>query len=414
MKLARQTFVAGGYITPFLGKGRPDFIHPKHPDHGKKTNPTLKDYVVQPVHELFKQFNIDGSVVDKGYIGNFVGELFCNQGHLGAALAGAHPTLQHKPMTRTEGACASGGLAFVSGVDAIQAGADVVLVSGVEVQNTANARIGADYLARASDYDRQRGIDEFTFPAVFAMRVKEALTRTDMKDDDINKVVLKAYANANKNPLAHMWKVNMTPEKVLQSPCFLGNEQLNPYLRVSQCSQVSDGAAVLLLVSEEGMKKINVARQDCTQLLSYGHACGSLYEEPDLLNLTTTQAAANAAYASAGLKPTDMGVGEVHDCFAITEILMYEALGLAASGKGSELVRDGATELDGKIPINTGGGLVAFGHPVGATGVKQILEVHKQLKGQAGDYQVKNSPNYGITANMGGDDRTSVVSILGQ
>ena len=188
-------------------------------------------------------------------------------------------------------------------------------------------------------------------------------------------------------------------------PLSLQNEELNPWLRVSHCSQVSDGGSALLLVSEEGLKKLGLNPADCTELVAYGHATGSLYEETDALTLSTTKHAAEAAYLDAGLNPGDMKVSEVHDCFAITEILMYEALGFADAGKGVDLVREGATGLEGKIPVNTGGGLMAFGHPVGATGVKQ-------LKGQAGGYQVGGDLGYGITANMGGDDRTAVVTIL--
>jgi len=128
--------------------------------------------------------------------------------------------------------------------------------------------------------------------------------------------------------------------------------------------------------------------------------------------MENTKNAAQKAFKATGFKPSDIQVAEVHDCFTIAEVLMYEAIGFAESGKGTELAKSGATEIEGKIPVNTGGGLIGFGHPVGATGVKQIFEIYRQLKGLAGDYQVKKIPNVGLTANMGGDDKTSVVSIL--
>jgi acetyl-CoA acyltransferase len=414
MPLPRRAFIAGGAITPFIGKGNPNFIAKGHPDFGKRSNPTLKDYINIPVKDLFDSLKIDGSVVDKAYIGNFLGELFNNQGHLGAALAGAHPSLQYKPIMRTEGACASGGLAFAAGMEAIQAGADVVLVSGVEVQNTVNARQGADYLARAADYDRQRKIDEFTFPAIFAARSKANFEAGSITEDDVAAVVVKDYANGNKNPLAHMHAVKMTKEDVGKSPCFLGNKELNPFLRVAQCSQVSDGGAALILVSEAGMKKIGAQRDLCAEILGVGVATSSLYEDTNPLELATTAHAAQRAYAQSGVKPDQLGVVEVHDCFAIAEILMYEALGLAPKGKGATLIRNGDTTLDGRIPCNTGGGLVAYGHPVGATGLKQLIELYKQLKGTAGAYQIKNSPKFAAASNMGGEDRTSVVTVMGQ
>jgi acetyl-CoA acyltransferase len=414
MPLARRAYIAGGAITPFIGKGHPNYVAKGHPDFGKRSNPTLKEYINVPVRDLFESLKIDGTVVDKAYIGNFTGELFNNQGHLGAALAGAHPTLQYKPIMRTEGACASGGLAFAAGMDAIQAGADVVLVSGVEVQNTVSARVGADYLARAADYERQRKIDEFTFPAIFAARQKANLQAGNITEDDIAAVVVKDYANANKNPLAHMHAVKMTKEDVAKSPCFLGNKDLNPFLRVAHCSQVSDGGAALLLVSEEGLKKIGAKRDLCAEVLGTGVAASNIYEDGDPFEMATTAAAAQRAYAVSGVRPDQLGVLEVHDCFAIAEILMYEALGLAPKGKGAHLIRNGETTLDGRLPCNTGGGLVAFGHPVGATGLKQLIELYKQLKGVAGAYQIKSNPKYAAAANMGGEDRTSVVTILGQ
>lgn len=412
MKLNRSTFVVGGACTPFIGKFHPDFIWKGHKDFGQRDNPTLEDYLKLVTASAAQATGVDMAQIDKAYVGNFVGELFSNQGHLGAALAGSHPGLQYKPIMRMEGACASGGLALVAAVDAIQAGYDLALVVGVEVQTTANAKVGADYLARASHYASQRSLDPMTFPALFARRAKVVREAFGITEEDIADLAVKAYSNANKNPLAHMRTVKMDREAALSSPLFLENPELNPFMRVSHCSQVSDGACAIIIASEAGLKKLGKARADVSELASYGHAAGSLYQVEDMLGLATTSVAARNAYQDAGISPTDVAVAEVHDCFAITEILMYEALGFAERGHGVDLVRNGATTLEGHLPVNTGGGLLAFGHPVGATGVKQILELHRQLKGQAGAYQVATRSGYGLAANMGGDDRTSVVTVL--
>ena len=167
----------------------------------------------------------------------------------------------------------------------------------------------------------------------------------------------------------------------------------------------------MILCSEEGLARLGKKAADGVEILACEVATGSIAVDPPATRLDNTEKAADRAYAAAGLNAADMQVAEVHDCFTVTELLMYEALGFAGPGQGARLVREGATEIDGKIPVNTGGGLVAFGHPVGATGVKQALEIFRQIKGQCGDYQVKAGPNVGITANMGGDDRTSVVAI---
>jgi acetyl-CoA acyltransferase len=410
MKLHRKTFVAGGAHTPYLGKFHPDFIWKGHPDFGKRNNPTIEDYLKTVTEAAFSNTGIDPESIDKAYVANFTGECFVNQGHLGAALAGSHPALQHKPIMRVEGACASCGLALASAIDAIQAGYDAVLVVGAEVQNTVNAKVGADYLARAAHYATQRSIDPFTFPCLFARRSKALYQAFGITDEDIGRLAVKAYSNANRNPYAHMREVKMTLEDAMSSPVFLENPEYRDYLRVSGCSQVSDGASAVVLLSEEGVRKARADRDQLVELLGYGHATGSLYQLEDELELTTTKAAAKRMYAETGLSPKDVGVAEVHDCFAITEILMYEALGFAEKGQGVNLVRQGLTALDGRLPVNTGGGLLAFGHPVGATGVKQALEMWRQLLGRADGYQVSPRPRVGVTANMGGDDRTAVVT----
>ena len=147
-------------------------------------------------------------------------------------------------------------------------------------------------------------------------------------------------------------------------------------------------------------------------MVALGHAVGNLYEDADPLQLATTAAAARQAYAAAGIGPDDADICEVHDCFTITELMMMEALGFAEPGQSAKMVAAGETAIDGRLPINTGGGLIGFGHPVGATGVKQLLEIHRQFKGQCGDYQVPGEPQIGLCANMGGDDKTAVVTVL--
>lgn len=412
MSNGRRVFIVGGALTPFTGKGHPDFIWKRHPDFGVKENPTLEGLLQSAVDDAIADTGVDPAAVDRLYIGNFVGELFCNQGHLGAALAGTNPAFANKPAARLEGACASGGLAFLAGVDAIRAGENTVLVAGVEVQTTQSARVGADYLARASHYRRQRSIDEFTFPALFARRTKAYREAFGVSEEDIGHVSVKAYGNANLNPLAHMNARKMSIEVAgstnERNPCFLANEELHPYIKLSDCSQVSDGAAALVMVSEEGLAKLGLTEADVVEVAGTGHSVSSLYTDGDPTQLTTTANAVQKAYASAGISAKDVNIAEVHDCFTVTELMMLEALGLAAPGQGAALTRDGATGLHGTTPVNTGGGLIGFGHPVGATGIKQPLEIFRQMKGKCGDYQVGGPLAWGITANMGGDDKTVV------
>ncbi|ESL10382.1 3-ketoacyl-CoA thiolase [Trypanosoma rangeli SC58] len=424
---ARRVFIVGGHITPFVGKGSPLFIDKKHPDFGKKANKTLEEFLADSINGALEKTGLsnDGraALVDKLVVGNFLGELFSSQGHLGPAAVGSlkgSTSFMNKPAMRVEGACASGGLAVQVAWEALLAGtSQVALVAGVEVQTTVSARVGGDYLARAADYKRQRGLDDFTFPCLFARRMKAIQEAGHFTMEDTAHVVAKAYANGNKNPLAHMHTRKLSLELCTnaseRNPNFLGNEMYKPFLRNTDCSQVSDGGAALILASEEGLKKMGISSNDSrlVEIKSLSAAAGNLYEDAaDATRMTTSHTAAQRALALAGVKPSELQVAEVHDCFSIAELLMYEALGIAEYGKAKDIIRNGDTTLEGRIPVNTGGGLLSFGHPVGATGVKQLMEVYRQMKGLCGDYQLKKIPALGATLNMGGDDKTAVSTVL--
>ncbi len=412
MKLNRRVFVVGGHVTPFIGKSHPDFVWKRHPDFGKRENPTLEEHLTAAIRGAFDDTGVDPTAIQRGAVGNFLGGLFSNQAHLGSLAVRAHEGLYGTPFVRIEAACASGGLAVTSAIDAIQAGLDVTLAAGAEVQTSVSARDGAGFLARASHWETERGIDDFTFPAMFARRNKAYKEKWGVTEEELAHIVVKAYANAAKNPKAHMKAVKVTLEHASapndRNPQFLRNEALREHLKVTDCSQVSDGAAAVILASEEGLARLGLSVDDCVEVTAYGHATGPLGMVDDYTSMGTTARAAAEVYADAGINPGDVGVAEVHDCFHVTEALITEALGFADAGSGAKLAVDGATGIDGSIPINTGGGLIAFGHPVGATGVKQVLEVVRQMKGQCGDYQIATPPKVGLTANMGGDDRTSV------
>lgn len=415
MKPVRDTYIAAVHLTPFLGKGHPDFIWKGHPDFGKRENPDLEGFLAQAVQGLFAQ-GFDPKLVTRGYVGNFAGELFNQQGHLGAMVSRSVPELAGVGIGRTEAACASGGIALMSAAEAVSAGHDVVLVAGAECQTTVRPREGAEYLARAAHFGEERSIDEFTFPAMFARRSKAYHEAHGMPYSDLAYFTEKAMSNARKNPLAHMVANNWTLEKAAEggdhNPHFLANEQFKDALKVSDCSQVTDGGAALLLVSEEGLKSLGLTPSQAIKLRSYHLSTNPLGRTADLLKMESAQQAFARSFADAGISVNDLGVVEVHDCFTIAELLMMEAMGLEKPGHGAEAVKSGKTTLGGSLPVNTGGGLVGFGHPVGATGVKQAAEIFRQMKGQCGDYQIVNTPALGAMSNMGGDDRTCLVAVF--
>jgi acetyl-CoA acyltransferase len=416
MRPTRPVYIAAQALTPFIGRGSPHFIMKGHADFGKRDNPTLEDHIASVVRTLLAEYGIDPSLIQRGYIGNFAGELFCQQGHLGAMVARADARLAGIGFARVEAACASGGVGIVNAMESIQAGLDVVLVVGAEVQTTVRAREGADYLARAAHYTTERAIDDFTFPALLARRAKAYKEAYGLTERDLAHFSVKAYSNANRNPLAHMHTVKMTLEQAETvsdtNPNILQNPALKPHLKVSDCSQVSDGGAAVILASEAGLRKLGRAPADCIRVCSYGFCTNPLGQVQDLLRLDTAAAATGEALRDSSITPHDVQVAEVHDCFTIAELLMYEAIGWTEQGRGKELLLSGRTSLEGDIPVNPGGGLVGFGHPVGTTGVKQVAEIYRQMKGLCGDYQIQRELHTGLTVNMGGDDRTVVSLVL--
>jgi acetyl-CoA acyltransferase len=299
-------------------------------------------------------------------------------------------------------------------IDALQGTADVCLAAGVEIETTVGSREAADFMARAAHHPSERPLDEFLFPHLFARRAKAYQEAYGVSREDIARAVVKAYRNGRRNPKAHMRAVSMdlaTATAVTDKNQFLTDLSLRPYMTLTDCSQLTDGASALLLANEAGLARLGIPASRATEITAVGYSVAGLGLPANPLRLENTARAVAEAYRSAGIGPADVGIAELHDCFSITEIELYEAVGFAAEGKATDLLKDGATEIDGRIPVNTGGGLMSFGHPVGATGVKQVLEIHRQLTGKCGDYQVRRPPAIGLSANLGGDDRTAVVVV---
>ncbi|MFT7622052.1 MAG: acetyl-CoA acyltransferase, partial [Myxococcota bacterium] len=259
MRPQRRVFLVGGAHTKYIGKGHPDFIWKRHPDFGTRENPSIEQHMKAAIDAALETTGVSAAAIERGFVGNFAGQTFASQGHLGAMAPRAHKDLAGKPWTRLEAACASGGISITSAAEALQAGYDTALVVGAEVQTTVSAREGGDFLARAAHYALERGIDDFTFPAMFARRWKVYQETYGATEADMGHLAVKAYGNANKNPLAHMHTKKVTLEWASASgdsnPRFLRNEELRDYMKVSDCSQVSDGGSACVLATEEGLAK---------------------------------------------------------------------------------------------------------------------------------------------------------------
>lgn len=408
MKPHKKIYMIAGYNTVSMGTGRKEF-------NPKKERPGLEHYIEEAGKGTLAQ--IGGAAhVDEGVVGNFMASRFNKQAHLGAFLGMIDPQLRLKPSIRVEGACASGGLALATGIKSVLSGsAEVVLALGVEVQNTVKAIYGADILAGAGWFKRRKEGHAYFFPGQFSDRAGAYFEKVGR--DKARKAFAVWYKNAIENarlcPTAQEY-TNQVADLESQGLTEPNPRSFTDHLNVFDCSKVSDGASSIAIVSEEGLQRCGVPLNQAVEVVGVGHAADDITALPDdLTRLSTVAFAVKQALDSAGITASDLATVETHDCFTIAGILGMEAIGLADEGKGADFVIEGHTSRNGKIPVNTTGGLIGWGHPTGATGVHQAVTIWEQLTGNAGEAQI-NIPAerpYGLTVNMGGDDRT-VVAIV--
>jgi len=403
-----------------LGAGRTDFKR-----NLKKEGKALRDVIKEAGRKALDDAKINPAEIQAAAVGNFNAGQFTKQLHLGAFIPEIDEKLHGIPTMHTEAACASGALSVLLGAQWIMGGFhDAVLVVGAEQQKTMSSRDGSDVLGAAADFDVERSeYGDFMFPKLFGRIAQIYIDKYGASPDDLAAVAYKNYAHAALNPLAQMREANLTYD--CASQVSEKNPSVAPPLRVSDCSQITDGAAAVVLVSGKYLDKHGIDKSKVPRLLGFGHTTDYLaLEKKDAPTFSTARKAAEKAFAMANLKPRDMNGAEVHDCFSITEIVAYEILGLAEPGKGAELAKSGATALpqvrgehvsgkiDFEIPVNAGGGLIGDGHPVGATGVRQVVDAYQQLTDQAGAHQIPGAKKF-LTFNMGGSLTTSVAMIWG-
>ena len=371
---------------------------------------------------------VDPRDIDALYLGNFTNDFFVGQSHWSAIMSDAIG-LVPKPATRTEGACASSALAFREGVFAIASGFyDMVLIGGVEDMSKRSTAEVAEGLALAAiPYERKVG---FTFPGVFGAIATAYFEKHGATREHLMNVTIKSHNNAPLNPKAQYSisvrdimkeKIERAKVKGADIPTwsdekeFLGDPKANPAIawpiHLFDCCPISDGAGCLLLVGEELARSFT---DDPLYVAGLGQGSGrGLHAADDLTFFEATRAAAHEAYTMADIGPDDIQFAEVHDCFSIAELIHIEDLGFFEPGAGYKAVEDGLTRLDGPKPINTSGGLKCKGHPVGATGSAQLIEVWDQLRQQAGKRQVGNGDlRFGAAHNLGGTGGTSTYTIL--
>jgi acetyl-CoA C-acetyltransferase len=341
--------------------------------------------------------------IDSMYIGSMSSGLFVAQEHIASLLAD-YLGVASIPSARVESACASGGLALRQGfIDVASGMSDIVLVGGVEKMTDVTTGEATFALGTAADqeYECYNGI---TFPGLYALIARAHMHFYGTTREQLAMVAVKNHHHGSKNPLAQ-YPFEITLDSVLKSPLVA-----DP-IRLLDCSPITDGAAVVILCPVELARKLK--KDPIIKIIGSGHATDSiaLHSREDITWLNATEKAAERAYKMANKKPEDIDFAEVHDCFTIAEICVTEALGFFEKGKGGEAVEKGLTSISGKIPINTSGGLKSKGHPVGATGVAQVIEVVKQFRGEAGEREVKGA-RVALTQNMGGSGGSALVHIF--
>jgi acetyl-CoA C-acetyltransferase len=368
---------------------------------GELWQKSLRDVFVESALLAIKDAGVDH--IDSMYVGCMSSGLFVGQEHLSSLLSdylGMGPI----PSARVESACASGGLAVRMGFMDVASGmSDIVLVGGVEKMTDVGGDGATFALSTAADqeYEVYHGI---TFPGLYALMARSHMEKYGTTREQLAQVAVKNHENGSKNPLAQ-FPQKITVEQVTE--CIMVADPLT----ILDCSPITDGSACLILCPAEMAKKLS--KKTPIKIMGSGNATDTiaLHSRSDFTTLNATVKAAERAYKMAGVKPEDIDLAEVHDCFTIAEIIISEDLGFFKKGEGGKAVGSGITAVGGKKPINASGGLKSKGHPVGATGVAQVVEIVHQLRGEAGGRQVKDA-KIGLTQNMGGSGGSAVVHIM--
>lgn len=413
-KLARGVAIAGVGMSKF----------------GMFPDKNSKDLFTEAFGEMLTSVDkgLDPKDIDALYVGNFTNDFFVHQAHWGpiiSDLIGLTP----KPATRTEGACASSALAFREGVFAIASGFyDIVLVGGVEQMSKRTTEEVAEGLALATvPYEGEAG---FTFPGVFGALATAYFAKYGAGREDLMNITVKSHNNAPLNPKAQFpltirdimdARRKKLEQRGLPVPdwsdekSFLSDPTVNPPvawpLHLYDCCPISDGASCILLVAEELVRNFT---DEPIFVAGIGQGSGrGLHASESLTSFEATRYAAQEAYGMAGIDADAIQFAEVHDCFSMAELIHVEDLGFFPQGQGYRAIAEGATALNGPIPINTSGGLKCKGHPVGATGTSQLFEIWTQLRGKAGKRQVpKDNLRIGAAHNLGGTGGTCTFTIL--
>jgi acetyl-CoA C-acetyltransferase len=367
---------------------------------------------------------IEPREVETAHVGNFAAELYAKQGHIGAFFVEVDPAFSGLPTSRHEAACASGSIALIAASAEIEAARyDLACVVGVEQMKTVDSTTGGDYLGTAAWYEREAKGIEFPFPKLFGRLGDEYDKRYGLKDEHLAHISAVNYSNAKRNPNAQTRNWFMSESHAQHESKF--NQVIGGRIKVSDCSQVTDGSVAVFLASEKfasaWAKRNGKTLADIPRILGWGHHTAPLEFDTKVAEsrdnayvLPHTRQAILDAFKRAEIgSVAELSGIETHDCFTTSEYMAIDHFGITKPGESWKAVEEGVIELGGKLPINPSGGLIGAGHPVGATGVRQMLDCHRQITHSAGDYQVEGAKKFAML-NIGGSGTTSCVFIVGK
>jgi acetyl-CoA C-acetyltransferase len=381
----------------------------------------LFELMQQAVRDTLVRTNLQASDIQSGHVGNFVGELFTGQGQLGGFFEAIDRGFHGMPAARHEAACASGSIAMLAATAEIEAGRyDCVLVAGVELERNVPGATAAQHLGAAAWVGREAQEATYPWPYLFSLIGEEYERRYGLRYEHLGRIAEINIENARRNPLAQTRHWNFSPES------FTSDDEANPVIegmiRRQDCGQVTDGAAVLVLASPRYAARWATARgislEHVPRITGWGHRTAHLQLQAKLQASASkpyvfphVRATIEDAFRRAAIENVFVLDGiETHDCFTTTEYMAIDHFGITAPGQSWQAIEDGTIARGGRLPINASGGLIGAGHPVGATGVRMVLDAARQVSGQAGEMQVQGARRYG-TLNIGGS-ATTVVSFV--